>query len=74
MRRLSCAALLGALALLAAGCPRTKPKTSAELLLNERMAQVLLRDGRPAEAENACRHALEADESGRCAFECQPAR
>jgi len=61
MRRLSSAALLALVALFAAGCPRAKPKTSAELLLNERMAQVLLRDGRPAEAEKAFRECLKDD-------------
>jgi Tfp pilus assembly protein PilF len=48
-------------AVFAAGCPQSKPKSSAELLLNERMAQVLLRDGRPAEAEKAFRECLKAD-------------
>ena len=61
MRRLSSTALLAAVALFAAGCPRAKPRTSAELLLNERMAQVLLRDGRPAEAEKAFRDCLKDD-------------
>ncbi len=61
MRRMGRAAGVAALALLAAGCPRAKPKTSAELLLNERMAQVLLRDGRPAEAEKAFRECLKDD-------------
>jgi Tfp pilus assembly protein PilF len=63
MRRLSNAAVLGfaAVFLLAAGCTRTKPKTSAELLLNERMAQVLLRDGRPLEAEKAFKDCLKDD-------------
>jgi Tfp pilus assembly protein PilF len=46
---------------LAAACTKSKPKTSAELLLNERMAQVLLRDGRPAEAEKAFRECLKDD-------------
>ena len=49
-------------ALLGAGCPpAAKPKTSAELLLNERMAQVLLRDNRPVEAEKAFRECLKDD-------------
>ena len=61
MRRLGMAAGVAALALLAAGCPKAKPKTSAELLLNERMAQVLLRDNRPAEAEKAFRECLKDD-------------
>jgi len=61
MRRRSSAVLLAAVALFAAGCPRAKPRTSAELLLNERMAQVLLRDGRPVEAEKAFRDCLKDD-------------
>lgn len=61
MRRLAAAAGVAVLALGAAGCPKAKPKTSAELLLNERMAQVLLRDGRPAEAEKAFRECLKDD-------------
>ncbi len=59
MRRLTAIAL--AAATLAAGCQKAKPKTSAELLLTERMAQVLLRDGRPAEAEKAFRECLKDD-------------
>jgi len=50
-----------ALLAVAAACTKAKPKTSAELLLNERMAQVLLRDGRPAEAEKAFRECLKDD-------------
>jgi Tfp pilus assembly protein PilF len=63
MRRLSSGVVLAlaAVAVLATGCPRTKPKTSAELLLNERMAQVLLRDGRPVEAEKAFKECLKDD-------------
>jgi Tfp pilus assembly protein PilF len=61
MRRIAGVALFAAAALFAAGCPRAKPKTSAELLLNERMAQVLLRDGRPVEAEKAFRDCLKDD-------------
>jgi len=53
--------ILFAAAALAAGCQKAKPKTSAELLLNERMAQVLLRDNRPAEAEKAFRECLKDD-------------
>jgi type IV pilus assembly protein PilF len=49
------------LAAAAAGCQKAKPKSSAELLLNERMAQVLLRDNRPAEAEKAFRECLKDD-------------
>ena len=44
-----------------ARCQSTKPKTSAELLLTERMAQVLLRENRPAEAEKAFREVLKDD-------------
>ena len=36
-------------------------KTPAEVLLNERMAQVLLRDGRAVEAEKAFRDSLKED-------------
>jgi Tfp pilus assembly protein PilF len=55
-RGLAVVLLLGA-----AACTKAKPKTSAELLLNERMAQVLLRDNRPAEAEKAFRDCLKDD-------------
>jgi len=63
MRRPSNAAglALALVALFAPGCQRTKPKTSAELLLNQRMAQVLLRDGRPVEAEKAFKDCLKDD-------------
>ncbi len=61
MRRFSVAAALAAVLLGTVGCPKAKPKTSAELLLNERMAQVLLRDGRPVEAEKAFRDCLKDD-------------
>ena len=57
LRRAAPAVLLA----FAAACTKAKPKTSAELLLNERMAQVLLRDGRPAEAEKAFRECLKDD-------------
>jgi Tfp pilus assembly protein PilF len=57
LRRVVPAVLLA----VAAACTKSKPKTSAELLLNERMAQVLLRDGRPAEAEKAFRECLKDD-------------
>jgi len=60
MRRLARAAGVAALSL-AAACTHAKPKTSAELLLNERMAQVLLRDGRPVEAEKAFKECLKDD-------------
>jgi Tfp pilus assembly protein PilF len=39
----------------------TKPKTSSELLLTERMAQVLLRDNQPVDAERAFREVLKYD-------------
>jgi len=56
------ASLLLALSTVAAaggGCHRiTKPKTSSELLLTGRMAQVLLRDNQPVEAERAFREVL----------------
>ncbi len=47
-----------------AGCsthPPSQPKTSAEVLLNERMAAVLLREGQAAEAERAYREVLKDD-------------
>lgn len=48
---------------LAAACSQSapKPKTSAEVLLNERMAAVLLREGQAAEAERAYRDVLRDD-------------
>jgi len=53
-------ALAAALAM--AGCAKsTKAKTPAEVLLNERMAQVLLRDGQAVQAEKAFRDALKED-------------
>jgi Tfp pilus assembly protein PilF len=54
------AALLIA-AFCAAGCHTHKAKTSAEVLLTERMAQVLLRDGRAEDAERAFRESLKDD-------------
>jgi Tfp pilus assembly protein PilF len=54
-------ALAGAL-LFGGACARAaKPKTSSEVLLTERMAQVLLRDGQPLDAERAFREALKYD-------------
>jgi Flp pilus assembly protein TadD len=52
-----------ALILAVSGCASksSKAKTPAEVLLNERMAQVLLRDGRAAEAEKAFRDCLKED-------------
>jgi Tfp pilus assembly protein PilF len=64
MRRLRGAALLVAAALaavLAAACQPKQPKNSAELLLTERMAQVLLRENRAAEAEKAFREVIKDD-------------
>lgn len=61
MRALRRIAGVAALLALGTGCTHTKPKTSAELLLNERMAQVLLRDNRPSEAEKAFRECLKDD-------------
>lgn len=55
----------GAVLLAAAlpGCSHNAPKskTSAEILLNERMAAVLLREGQAAEAERAYREVLKED-------------
>jgi protein O-GlcNAc transferase len=46
----------------AAACSSSpKPKKSAEMLLTERMGQVLLRDGRAEDAERAFREALKDD-------------
>jgi len=47
--------------LLSACATRTKKTGSAEILLNERMAAVLLREGRAAEAERAYREVLPND-------------
>jgi Tfp pilus assembly protein PilF len=49
------------LALAAAACQPKKAKTSAEVLLTERMGQVLLRENRPAEAEKAFREVIKDD-------------
>ena len=46
---------------LVAACQSKKAKTSAEVLLTERMGQVLLRENRPAEAEKAFREVLKED-------------
>ena len=46
---------------LSACSSHTKAKTSTELLLNERMAAVLLREGRAREAEDAYRDVLRSD-------------
>jgi tetratricopeptide (TPR) repeat protein len=61
-RRAGVAALLMAAGALA-GCSQTpaSSKTSAEVLLNERMAAVLLREGQALEAERAYREVLKDD-------------
>jgi Flp pilus assembly protein TadD len=61
MRRLGGILCLVAAFGLAAGCSSTKKKTEAEVLLTERMAQVLLRDNRPVDAEKAFREVLKED-------------
>lgn len=62
MRRAGAVLVLGSVLAAAGGCHRiTKPKTSSELLLTERMAQVLLRDNQPIEAERAFRDVLKYD-------------
>ena len=66
MRPLVAARLAAAAALLAvaAACShpsKPQPKTSAEVLLNERMAAVLLSEGQAAEAERAYREVLKDD-------------
>jgi tetratricopeptide (TPR) repeat protein len=61
MTRPSKALCAAAAILLAAGCSSTKKKTEAEVLLTERMAQVLLRDNRPVDAEKAFREVLKED-------------
>jgi Tfp pilus assembly protein PilF len=61
MKRSAAAVVLACLAA-AGGCQKiTKPKTSSELLLTERMAQVLLRENQPIEAERAFRDVLKYD-------------
>jgi Flp pilus assembly protein TadD len=54
-------ALMAAAALAAPACAPKKPKTNAEILLTVRMAQVLLRENRPAEAEKAFRDVMRDD-------------
>ena len=49
------------LTLLGAGCASRKTTTPAELMLNERMAAVLLHDGKAQEAEQAYREAARSD-------------
>jgi len=51
-------ALVLAAAIAAPACAPKKPRTSAEILLTVRMAQVLLRDNRPVDAEKAFRDVL----------------
>jgi len=59
--RLSIAVALAAAFSAACSHSANKPKTSAELLLNERMAAVLLREGQAVEAERAYRDVLKDD-------------
>jgi len=59
MRRILAVAV--AVAIAAAACAPKKPKTNAEILLTVRMAQVLLRENRPTEAEKAFRDVLKDD-------------
>ena len=62
MRVVRPAAVVLVIAVLAAACaPAKKGKTPAETLLTQRMAQVLLRDGQPVDAEKAFREALKDD-------------
>jgi Tfp pilus assembly protein PilF len=61
MSRWGAGLALAAVLLSAGGCTRPKPKSSSEVLLNERMAQVLLREGQPLDAERAFREALKYD-------------
>lgn len=63
MRRADCLLALGLGALAAVGaCQKSaKPKSTSEVLLTERMAQVLLRDNQPVEAEHAFRDILKFD-------------
>lgn len=62
IRRTAALALtLGAAAAACSHASKPSTKTSAELLLNERMAAVLLREGQAAEAERAYRDVLKDD-------------
>lgn len=58
-----------ALAVLCAGCQPKKSKNTAETLLTERMAQVLLRDNRAAEAEKAFREVIREDSKNAAAHD-----
>ena len=60
-RVFSAGAALLAAALSACSHSTSKPKTSAEVLLNERMAAVLMREGQAVEAERAYREVLKDD-------------
>ena len=60
-RSLRSAAVLAAILLSAPACQPKKAKNSAEVLLTERMGQVLLRENRPAEAEKAFREVIKDD-------------
>ncbi|HEY2798787.1 MAG TPA: tetratricopeptide repeat protein [Thermoanaerobaculia bacterium] len=64
------AVAVATLAVLSGGCHSiTKPKTSSELLLTERMAQVLLRDNQPVDAERAFRDVLKYDSKNASALD-----
>jgi Tfp pilus assembly protein PilF len=54
-------ALVAVLGVAASACAPKKPRTNAEILLTVRMAQVLLREDRPTEAEKAFRDVLKDD-------------
>lgn len=58
---LALAAASFVLLLLSGGCSSSKTTTPAEVLLNERMAAVLLSDGQAREAEQAYREAVRSD-------------
>jgi Flp pilus assembly protein TadD len=61
MRRWLVSSLALSLLVPALACAPKKPRTNAEILLTVRMAQVLLRDNRPTEAEKAFRDILKDD-------------
>jgi tetratricopeptide (TPR) repeat protein len=61
LRALPALAVAASLAILVPACASSKKTSSAEVLLNARMAAVLLREGRAAEAERAYRDVLPHD-------------
>jgi Tfp pilus assembly protein PilF len=62
MSRLGAVLALAGMMSAGGACTRAaKPKSSSEVLLTERMAQVLLREGQPFDAERAFREALKSD-------------